>query len=88
MVAKYASWGHVGKIISDPKEQNKLINSGKLFDVTCLPLYSILLALGNPTVDYFSLDVEGAEYDILKTIPYNDVDIKVKCFQNSKVTYF
>ena len=30
-------------------------------DVLCLPLYSLLLALDNPTVHYFSLDIEGAE---------------------------
>ena len=75
MLAKFASLGHVGQILSTPEEQKKYID--KQFDVTCLPLYSILLALGNPTVDYFSLDVEGAEYDVLKTIPYNEVDIKV-----------
>ena len=46
----------------------------------CLPFYSILLAMGNPTVDYFSLDVEGAELQILKTIPWDDVDIKVMSF--------
>jgi len=27
--------------------------------VNCFPLYSILLSLGNPTVDLFSLDIEG-----------------------------
>ena len=43
----------------------------------CLPLYSILLAMGNPTVDYFSLDVEGAELAILQAIPWDKVDIKV-----------
>ena len=43
----------------------------------CLPFYAILLAMGNPTVDYFSLDVEGAELPILKTIPWDKVDIKV-----------
>ena len=43
----------------------------------CLPFYSILLAMGNPTVDYFSLDVEGAELPILKSIPWDKVDIKV-----------
>ena len=43
----------------------------------CLPFYPILLAMGNPTVDYFSLDVEGAELQILKTIPWNNVEIKV-----------
>lgn len=43
----------------------------------CFPLYSVLKALGNPTVHYFSLDVEGSEFQILKTIPFQDVDIKV-----------
>ena len=28
------------------------------------------------SVDYFSLDVEGNEMDILRTIPFEDVDIK------------
>ena len=36
----------------------------------CFPLYSVLQALGLPTVDYFSLDIEGAEYQVLKTIPF------------------
>jgi hypothetical protein len=39
----------------------------------CFPLYSLLMALGNPTVDYFSLDVEGAELDILRTLPWDKV---------------
>ena len=43
----------------------------------CLPFYSVLLAMGNPVVDYFSLDVEGAELQILKTIPWDKVNIKV-----------
>jgi len=43
----------------------------------CFPLYSVLLALGNPTVHYLSLDVEGSEFPILKTIPFEKVDIKV-----------
>ena len=44
----------------------------------CCSFYSILLAVGNPVVDYFSLDVEGAELPILKTIPWDKVDIKVR----------
>ena len=28
-------------------------------------------------MNYFSLDVEGSEFQILKTIPFQDVDIKV-----------
>ncbi|XP_047475703.1 protein Star-like isoform X3 [Penaeus chinensis] len=44
-------------------------------EVQCLPLYSLLLALNTTKVDYFSLDVEGAELDVLRTIPWEKVDI-------------
>jgi hypothetical protein len=33
--------------------------------------------LGNPKVDLFSLDIEGAEFQVLKTLPWDKVDIKV-----------
>ena len=45
--------------------------------VICFPLHAILIAIGNPVVDFFSLDVEGAELFILKTIPWPKVHIKV-----------
>ena len=48
-----------------------------IFQVQCFPLYSVLAALGNPRVDYFSLDVEGAEYPILKTIPWDKVNLNL-----------
>ena len=55
------------------------VNSPNTTRITkvCLPLHSILAALGNPKVDYFSLDVEGVELDILKSIPWNKVDIDI-----------
>ena len=45
--------------------------------VQCFPFYSILLATGHTRVDFFSLDIEGDELTVLKTIPWNKVDIKV-----------
>ena len=39
----------------------------------CYPFFSILLALGNPTIDIFSLDVEGSELPILRAIPFEKV---------------
>ena len=45
--------------------------------VQCFPVYSLLLALGNPVVDYFSLDIEGAEFPVLKSIPWDKVKINV-----------
>ena len=38
---------------------------------------SLLLALGNPTVNYLSLDIEGAELQVLKSIPWDLVNIEV-----------
>ena len=37
-------------------------------DIQCFPLTSITAALGIQHVDYLSLDVEGAELDILSTV--------------------
>ena len=34
-------------------------------------------ALQFPTVDYFSLDIEGAEYQVLKTIPFSIANINL-----------
>lgn len=61
---------------------------GCRFDVRlqCFPLYSILLALGNPVVDYFSLDVEGTEIAILQTIPWDKASF-LKILQTSRLNH-
>jgi hypothetical protein len=43
--------------------------------VPCFPLHTMLLALNYTNVDFFRLDVEGAKMDILKTVPWNKVNI-------------
>ncbi len=43
--------------------------------VPCFPLESVLLALNHTHVDYFSLNVEGLELDILKTVPFDRIQI-------------
>ncbi|XP_045208637.2 protein Star-like [Mercenaria mercenaria] len=49
----------LGKVLYD---RYKMKNSArKLIQVQCFPLYTILLAIGKMDIDYFSLDVEGAE---------------------------
>ena len=47
-------------------------------DVICFPLFGVLKAMNVTKVDYFSLDVEGAEMDVLRTIPFDDLDITVE----------
>ncbi len=62
------------------------LNSRKIcfifFQFQCFPLYSLLLAMGNPTVNLFILDIEGSEYQVLKTIPWDKVDIEVLAYQS------
>ena len=47
----------------------------KRTDSICIPLYSILKTLNMSYINFFSLDVEGAELEILKTIPFNKVKV-------------
>ena len=46
-------------------------------DVQCFPLVDILEALGRKHVHFLSLDVEGPELEILKTIDWNKIRIDV-----------
>lgn len=59
----------------------------RAFEAQCFPLYSILSAINVKTVDYFSLDIEGAELSILKTIPWNDIVIKVNFYWYSNTRF-
>ena len=45
--------------------------------IPCYPFYSLMLALNSTKVDYFSLDIEGAEYPVLASLPFDKVDVSV-----------
>ena len=51
--------------------------SAKTMTLQCVPLYTLLLAMDNPTVHWFILDIEGAEFQVLQTIPWSLVDIEM-----------
>ncbi len=70
-------WRNLGQIAAADIQGNKDIQKAHVIEPQCFPLYSILLALNRKTVDYFSLDVEGAELGVLKTIPFDKVNIRV-----------
>ena len=56
---------------------DKNSSGSDILPTLCLPLYSIMLALNRTKIDYFSLDVEGFELPILRTIPFDKLDISV-----------
>jgi len=62
----------------------------RIMTVPCFPLDTILAALNRSTVDYFSLDIEGFELPVLKTIDWTSADIRVLSveFNRGKVLSF
>ena len=50
--------------------------------VDCFPLYTLLAAVNQTVVDLFSLDIEGLELQILKTIPFDKIAFKFIIVEN------
>jgi hypothetical protein len=66
------------------KSYKEKVDAGRFIQVQCFPLYSILLALNQTRVDYFSLDVEGTEKGVLDSIPWDKVDIRTMSIEFNK----
>ncbi|XP_013412953.1 uncharacterized protein LOC106175473 [Lingula anatina] len=58
-----------------PKREQNLIEGKSR--IQCFPIRSLLAAVGRTHVDYFTLDVEGAEIEILKSFPWEHVTVDV-----------
>ena len=66
--------GHLAeRIIDDPKSGLEDKAGNKKARVQCVPFFAALKAIGNPRIDYFSLDVDGPELQILNSIPWDEV---------------
>ena len=83
-IVNFVPWHYFGGILKGYershlkwlKQQPDFNNKGSI-TAQCFTLYSILLALNQSHVDYFSLDVEGPELEILQTIPFDKITIDV-----------
>ncbi len=66
-------------------EREILENGGKINDIIC-KTYNINALLSNydiETVDYLSIDTEGGEFEILKSIDFNNFQIKILTVENN-----
>jgi len=63
--------------IVDTTKQSRHSFTRRLVRVKCFPLNAIMEALGVSHVDYFSLDVEGPELEILRSIDWTRLHIDV-----------
>ncbi|KAK2142684.1 hypothetical protein LSH36_923g00024 [Paralvinella palmiformis] len=75
----FTQYGKAGGLMDlIPDEQREVFGyKRKPLEIQCFPLYSILSALEIKKVDYFSLDIEGPEVEVLQTIPLNEIIIDV-----------
>jgi hypothetical protein len=69
--------GEGNQIYNHINDQVFKIPEMEKIEIQCFPIYSILLAINQTTIDYFSLDIEGHEKRVLQTIPWNRLNIKV-----------
>jgi hypothetical protein len=50
----------------------------------CFPMASILQALGSRHMDMFVLDIEGAEADVLETLPLDEILVDVFVIEHAR----
>lgn len=60
-------------------------NDDDIVQVQCFPLYSIMLAVNKTAIDFLSLDIEGSELRVIRTIPWHKVDIKTLSIEWERV---
>ncbi|KAL4084838.1 hypothetical protein QTP88_027722 [Uroleucon formosanum] len=81
-IVSFLQRSNMGRIANDEVVEDEVISddNGKkkspIVNVQCFPFYTYLLALNITVIDYFSLDVEGSELNVLKTIPFDKIDIR------------
>jgi len=75
--ANFASFSTPGAMAGLVPDLERAPEDSSVSELQCFPLSSLLLALGNPTVNYLSLDLEGAELEVIKTIPFDQLNIEV-----------
>ncbi|ODM96130.1 Protein Star [Orchesella cincta] len=85
-MVRHKRWNGIGNI---PKFfPERLANDfTEPFEVQCFPLYSLLLAIGKFEIDYLSLDLEGSEYAVLESIPFDKINIKVISVETNPKAY-
>ena len=74
MTVSYRAVGAQGKVLT---KRVGALRIPHVVEVQCFPFGEVLKAIGVTKVDYFSLDVEGRELDVLKTVPFDEIDITV-----------
>ena len=73
-------FGVITEVIAAGEANDRLVS---IIDMSCVTLASLLEKHRVEHVDYMSLDVEGKELDILKTIDFDAVNIRCMSVENN-----
>ncbi len=65
------------------KRLNDEVPNSREILVPCFSLNTILKAIDVKKIDFFSLDIEGGEYNVLKSIDFNNVDIETFAIEHN-----
>ncbi|KAL3885806.1 hypothetical protein ACJMK2_025843 [Sinanodonta woodiana] len=77
-ILEFNRGNEMGRVWVDKEDKNwvkEMKMQVNVIEVPCFSLYSILLAVNQTTIDYFSLDVEGRELSVLQSIPFDKLHI-------------
>lgn len=58
-------------------------SSSSYFKAQCFPVISYLLALNQTSIDFFSLDTQSSEWDILKNFPFDKIKVTLMVIERS-----
>ncbi|KAK7077529.1 hypothetical protein SK128_012523 [Halocaridina rubra] len=74
-------------IFTGSGQQGHLVNakSRQSYPVKAFPLYAILQALNITFIDVFNLDIEGFEFKVLNTIPWNEVKLGIMIVEHLNI---
>ena len=65
------------------KRLNDEVPNSREILVPCFSLNTILKAIDVERIDFFSLDIEGGEYNVLKSIDFNNLDIETFAIEHN-----
>ena len=60
--------GYDSEIFEDKRTQASMLKTNDVFEVRCSPLHAMVANAGYASIDFMSLDVEGAEELVLSTV--------------------
>ena len=88
MVAKFQIGGSLSgrKDVMNENHKERLereVPINREISLPCFSLNTIMKALGHNKIDFFSLDIEGVEYDVLKTIDFNQLNIETFAIEHN-----